>query len=218
MPISLSPSALSVLRDCPRCFWLEQNKGLKRPRGVFPSLPSGMDRILKAHFDAFMAKGELPPEIRSLKGVKLFSDMELLKVWRNNKRGLEWKDTDGNMLHGALDNVLVKGKKLIVFDYKTRGYPLKEDTPESYHDQMDIYTFLLRKNGYETEEYAYLLFYHPKRIDSNGAVVFQSDLIKMEVSMKNAEQLFKDAITMLSGTMPEPAEDCEYCAWQQLKV
>ena len=49
--------------DCPRCFWLAQHNIWKRPPGIFPSLPSGMDKILKEHFDKFMEKGELPPEL-----------------------------------------------------------------------------------------------------------------------------------------------------------
>ena len=32
---------------------------------LFRSLPSGMDGILKKHFDKFRDKGELPPELRN---------------------------------------------------------------------------------------------------------------------------------------------------------
>ena len=56
MPYKLSPSSLSLLSDCPRCFWLQLNKGVKRPEGIFPSLPSGIDRILKDHFDRYAEK------------------------------------------------------------------------------------------------------------------------------------------------------------------
>ncbi|MBD3259506.1 hypothetical protein GF371_02635, partial [Candidatus Woesearchaeota archaeon] len=163
-----SPSSLSILKDCPRCFWLQFRKGIKRPDTPFPSLPSGMDGILKVHFDKFMEKGKLPPELKELNGVKLFDDKDLLKVWRSNFKGIQWTDRKGNLFRGAVDNILVKGKKLIVLDYKTRGYPLKPDTHEHYRDQMDIYNYLLRKNGYKTEEYSYLLFYHPKLVHANG--------------------------------------------------
>jgi hypothetical protein len=39
--------------------------------------------------------------------------------------------------------------------------PLKKDTPELYQDQLNLYTYLLHKNGYETGSYAYILFYYP---------------------------------------------------------
>ena len=60
----LSPSTLNVFLDCPRCFWLDKVKNIKRPRGIFPSLPSGMDRAIKVHFDSFRTKGILPPELK----------------------------------------------------------------------------------------------------------------------------------------------------------
>ena len=214
MTYKFSPSSLSLLKDCPRCFWLNFNKNIKRPDSIFPSLPSGMDKILKEHFDRFMKRGELPPELQQLNGeVKLFDNEELLKVWRSNFKGIPWTDKKGNLIHGAIDNLLKKGKKLIVLDYKTRGFPLKEDTHEHYQDQMDIYNFLLRKNGYETEDYTYLLFYHPHQVESNGHVCFNTDLVKIKVNIKNAEKIFKKAIKVLESDMPEASESCGYCMW-----
>lgn len=214
MSITLSPSSLNLLKDCPRCFWIQFNKGIKRPNGAFPSLPSGMDRILKTHFDSFRDKGMLPPELRKLEGIKLFDDVELLEAWRNNRKGIRWVDDEGNVLRGAVDNILQKGKKLIVLDFKTRGFPLKEDTHEHYQDQLDIYNFLLRKNGFETEDYAYLLFYHPKEVEEDGDVAFHIDLVKVEISVENAERIFMEAIEILKGEMPECGKDCEFCKWR----
>lgn len=216
MPYKFSPSSLSLLKECPKCFWLQFNKDIKRPSGIFPSLPSGMDRVLKEHFDSFIKKGELPPELKDCNDdCKLFDDEELLKIWRSNFKGIQWADDEGNILKGAVDNILQKGKKLIVLDYKTRGFPLKEDTAGHYQDQLDIYNFLLRKNGYETEDYAYLLFYHPNKVNANGDVVFNTDLVKMEISIKNAERIFKEAVETLEGEMPNCAEECEFCKWRE---
>ncbi|MCX6750872.1 MAG: PD-(D/E)XK nuclease family protein, partial [Candidatus Pacearchaeota archaeon] len=150
MPYKLSPSSLSLMHECPRCFWLDKHDVWKRPASIFPSLPSGMDGILKTHFDKFRDRGLLPPELRESEcknECKLFDDSEKLKIWRNNLKGISWTDKNGNILHGAVDNLLQKGEKLIVLDYKTRGYPVKEDTAEHYQNQLDIYNFLLRKNG-----------------------------------------------------------------------
>lgn len=214
MAYKFSPSSLSLLKECPRCFWLAFNKGVKRPAGIFPSLPSGMDGILKKHFDKFMEKGELPPELQELNGnVKLFDDAELLKIWRSNFKGIQWTDKEGNLFRGAVDNILKKGKKLIVLDYKTRGYPLKEDTAEHYQNQLDIYNFLLRKNDYETEDYAYLIFYHPDKVNEDGSVIFNTDLVKMKIDVKNAQKIFKKALETLKGDMPEAGEECDYCKW-----
>src|SRR3989344_5847786 len=154
----LSPSALNLFKECPRCFWLSQHKVWKRPAGIFPSLPSGMDKILKTHFDNFRKKGQLPPELcnnSECKNLKLFDEEEKLKLWQNNFKGIQYKDKKGNILKGAVDNILTKGKKLIVLDYKTRGFELKGDTAEHYQLQIDLYNYLLRKTGYSTEDYGF---------------------------------------------------------------
>jgi len=213
MPYKFSPSSLSLLKECPRCFWLHFNRNIKRPSDIFPSLPSGMDKILKAHFDAFRDKGELPPELKSLEGVRLFDDASLLDAWRSNFKGIQWTDKEGNLFKGAVDNILVKGKKLIVLDYKTRGFPLKDDTASHYQDQLDIYNFLFRKNGFKTCDYSYLLFYHPKHVTPNGDICFHTDLVKMKVDVKNAERIFNDAVKVLSSDIPKASEECGYCEW-----
>jgi len=212
MQFKLSPSSINLMLECPRCFWLDKHKVWKRPSGIFPSLPSGMDRILKCHFDKFRDKGQLPPELcenGECLRLKLFADKEKLKTWQNNLRGVSWTDKKGNILHGAVDNLLVKGTKLIVLDYKTRGFPLKEDTHEHYQLQLDIYNFLLRKNGYETEDYAFLLFYVPKEVLSTGEIVFDTVLKKMRVNIKEAEKVWKKAIELLNGGCPK--KTCEWC-------
>ncbi len=213
MPYKLSPSSLSLMGECPRCFWLSQHNVWKRPAGIFPSLPSGMDRILKAHFDKFRDRGELPPELREnneCKEMVLFNDADKMKTWRNNLRGISYKDDNGNVLHGAVDNIMKEGSKLVVLDYKTRGFELKEDTHEHYQDQLNIYNFLLRKNGYETEDYAFLLFYVPKEVNETGEVIFDTTLKKMRINVKGAEELWKKALKLLDGSCPD--ERCDWCA------
>ena len=228
MPYKLSPSALSLMKDCSRCFWLLHNKGKKRPDSIFPSLPSGMDRILKNHFDSFMEQGKLPPELSEnldCNKLKLFDDKELLRTWRNNLRGISIQDNEGNVLHGAVDNILVnpENNKLIVLDYKTRGYPLKEDTHKHYIDQLAIYNFLLREIGYETEDYAFLLFYIPSKVLESGEVIFDTTLKKIEINTNQAEELWQKALDLLEGPCPEKnqktlednpeSQVCQWCNW-----
>lgn len=217
MALTISPSSLKILEECERCFWMQIIKKITRPSGPFPSLPSGVDKLLKEHFDRFMEKGELPPELKKngASGYKLFSDKALLDVWRSNFKGIQFKDeTSGIMLRGAVDNLLVKGEKLVVLDYKTRGFPLKEDTAHFYQDQINLYNFLLRKNGYQTEDYGYLLFYMPEKVLETGEFLFKTELVKMNVNIQHAEELFKKAIKILTNEIPTNSPSCAYCAWK----
>ena len=200
------------MSECPRCFWLTQHKVWKRPASIFPSLPSGMDKILKIHFDKFRDRGEIPPELKETEcenGFKLFEDKELLEEWRNVFKGVRWTDEEDNIFFGGVDNILQKGDKLIVLDYKTRGYPVKEDTADHYQNQLDIYNLLLRKNGYETEDFAFLLFYVPKEVTETGEVIFDTELVKREIDVNNAENIFQRAIEILNDECPE--KGCEWC-------
>lgn len=212
MTFKISPSSLNLMEECARCFWLEKHEVWKRPSGIFPSLPSGMDKILKIHFDKYMKLGKLPPKLcesGECQETKLFDNEELLNVWRNARRGIIFQDDKGNILQGAVDNLLVKNDKLIVLDYKTRGFPLKEDTAGKYQNQLDIYNFLLRANGYETEDYAFLLFYVPKEVLPKGEVLFDTTLVKMKINVENAKKLFEKALELLNGPCPE--QHCEWC-------
>lgn len=164
----------------------------------------------------FRKEGKLPPELVKHKvKAKLFENTELLNLWKANRKGISYQeDETGIVLRGAVDEILEKNGKLIVLDFKTRGFPLKEDTAHHYQDQMNMYNFLLRKNGYKTEDYAYLLFFHPIGIDKKGNFVFKTDLVEMKINIKHAEDLLKKAVEVLNRDMPEPAEGCEFCGWK----
>lgn len=213
----LSPSTLSMFKDCQLCFWLSFRKDINPPSGVFPSLPSGMDSVLKKHFDSFREKGTIPDELKGT-GAHLFNNTDLLKIWRSNFKGVQWQDAKGNILHGAVDEILEKDGKLIVLDFKTRGFPCKDDTHEHYQDQLDFYNFLLQKNNYETEDYAYLLFFHPTHVEKDGDFGFERTLKKMPINPKNAENIFNKAIKCLEGSQPKANKECGLCQYVEERV
>ena len=212
----LSPSSLALFEDCPRCFYLQVVKKIKRPEAPFPSLPSGIDKVLKEHFDNYRKQNRIPIELKRHKiRAKLFDDMELLEEWRNyHKGGLQYTDKkSGVILRGFVDEILRANGKLIVLDFKTRGFPIKEGTAEYYKSQIDLYNFLLRKMGYGTEDYGYLLFFHPEKVNGDGNFIFNTELKTMEVSVRHAGNLFRSAIKVLSGKEPKPPRSCGYCNW-----
>src|SRR3989344_5822058 len=196
----LSPSTLNLFLDCPKCFWLEKNRGIHRPSGAFPSLPSGMDSVLKKYFDKFRAAGTLPPEISGKVEGKLLDDPKFLREWRINMKGIRWADADLEAeLMGALDDCLVVDDYYVPVDYKTRGWAAKEDSHTYYQNQLNCYTFLLEKNGFKTKNFAYLLFYvEPRRVETDPA---------------EAYKVFKAALKTRRGSQPAVHSTCQFCSW-----
>jgi len=213
--IILSPSTISLFLQCPRCFWLDKNKGIKRPPGIFPSLPSGMDGILKKHFDKHREENIPLEELEGKFKGKLFQDSEKLEEWRDNFKGLRYFDNETGMgLMGAIDDLFVTDDGLYApLDFKTRGYPKKDDTAGYYQHQMDLYSFLLEKNGMKPADFAILIFYHPTGVNENHDVVFDSDAVKMSVDTRGGENLFKDACNCLLGNEPPAKLECSWCKW-----
>lgn len=58
--IWLSHHGLELLERCPRCFWLQYNKGISQPEGIVSRLANRFDTIIKKYFDLYRPLGELP--------------------------------------------------------------------------------------------------------------------------------------------------------------
>lgn len=215
--IQVSPSSIGYLRECPRCLWLYFNEGIQRPRGIFPTLPSGMDEILKKYFDKFRTRNQIPPEIEGKVKGQLYPDLEKLKPLRQNFKGLVAKFPDHNIkLKGALDELLVNEQgEHVIFDFKTRGYPLKADTHEHYRDQLNLYTLLLERNGFPSANYGYLFFLYPTEFDA-GKVTFKSEVVEVKVHWENGLSVLRGVREILDGPLPKVHTDCEYCLYRSM--
>lgn len=218
---SLSPSTLNLFQECPRCFWLEKVKGLRRPRGIFPSLPGGMDRIIKTYFDEYRAKKEVPPllAVGDFEGIRLFADQSRLNQWRSWRTGLQYRDRDGSVLSGALDDLLVKGGRHIPFDYKTKGSPASQESAVQYYQlQLDCYALLLEENALAVTDYGILLFYSPKSVGEGGQVLFAQQPIRVPTDVERARKTFREAVALLNGPMPAVGGACEYCQFAEKRA
>lgn len=167
----VSPSALGEFRKCRRCFFMDRNLKIKRPRGAFPTLPDGIDRALKTYFDAYRAGGNLPPEIERdvPDGTTLFKDMAQLTAMRNARKPL-LTTTIGNVkLVGGLDELLVGPDGAVSpFDYKTKGAVIKDDAdPFNYYRmQLNDYGLLLEAFGMTLSGKGYLGYWSPEKAES----------------------------------------------------
>lgn len=211
--IRLSASTLSVLLECPRCFWLQVNEDLRRPQGPFPSLPGGIDAVLKAHLDMYRKRGELPPDLVGKVPGALFPDQGKLDRWRDALRGdLRFTDAElGIEVTGGLDDLLVEDERLTPLDFKTRGWPVKEDTHRHYEHQLDLYAWLLEKLGHQTSGRGVLLFFSPVSYEGQGRVKFRIEPVEMKTDTKRAGGLLGRAVQVLRGPVPKDHAECAFC-------
>ncbi|MFH1036692.1 MAG: PD-(D/E)XK nuclease family protein [Patescibacteria group bacterium] len=217
MPIQVSPNSLNLFLECPHCFWLEKGKGIKRPQPYPYALNAAVDVLLKEEFDVYRAKGEPHPLLVAHHiPAKLFHNQSLLNQWRNNFEGLRYYDTDLEAtIFGAVDDVLeFADGKLAPLDYKSTGSAVPT-VYDRFQIQMDIYTFLLERNGFLTTRKGYLAFYIvDKKNGFEDRLPFKKELHEIDTDPSDVYQLFSDAVATLRKISPPPhSQDCKYAEW-----
>ncbi|MFT4892854.1 MAG: CRISPR/Cas system-associated exonuclease Cas4 (RecB family) [Candidatus Nanohaloarchaea archaeon] len=207
---------MNLFFECERCFWLRVNEKVNRPSGPFPSLPSGVDQKVKNHFDRFRQKDESPPELQDL-DLKLLEDTEFLENARSWRTEPKWHaDEIDAVLRGGVDDLLRdENGDIVVMDYKTRGYPPKQDNgaPDYYRRQVNLYNLILRENGYPTADYGLILYFYPEKFTENGDFVFHTEIREVEVDMEKARGMVEDAVETLEGGKPDHSDECDFCGW-----
>ncbi len=212
MSYLLSPSSLNLYLECPRCFWFYVKKKISRPETIASTLPRGMDGLIKRHFDKYRKIGKLPPELEGKVKAKPLSQ-SILNKWRNWRTGLRYEEGD-ICLSGALDECFIEDEIYIPVDYKTRGYELKDNTVRYYQNQLNIYSFLLKSNGFNSGTFAYLVFYVLESLSDDGMVKFNIQLLKVDTDGEEAYRIFKEAIRLLRYDYPpERNQGCSFCNW-----
>ena len=208
----LSASTLKLFQECPRCFWFHINKKVERPRGPFPSLPSGIDRVLKAYFDTYRRTGTLPPLI----------DGKLTGQLATNDLTLGFTDAQTRIrLWGKLDDcIILPGQRLAPLDHKTRASaPNNLSYTEQYYQlQMDVYTLLLERNGHPTSRTAYVVYYFPVVGTLHQGFPFDVSVHHITTDPDRAYEVFLAACQCLAGTLPSAAPACEFCRWGESRA
>lgn len=214
--MQLSSSALSMLNDCPRCFYLDRVHKVTRPRGISSSLPTEIDKLLKNKLEAY--RGSLPPalkELPELEGYELYSKPDLSKMrhWASNPMFM--KDDKGNKLVGAFDDLLYNPKKDLyaILDYKTKGSQPDQAYCEKYYQkQFDIYTRFLEIGKRTPADFGVILYFWSEP-GEESLIEFKTKAFLMRPDTQAAEDLFLKAISVLEGEVPAINQQCDYCVY-----
>lgn len=215
--MQLSPNSLNLFLECPHCFWLEKNTGIKRPP-VYPySLNLAVDGLLKEEFDDYRQK-RIPHPLFEDNNIeaKLFPNQKLINQWRNNLAGIRYFDKDLQAtLFGAMDDVLeFSNGKLSPLDYKSAG-SAAANVYDRFQLQMDVYTFLLEKNSYKTFGKGYLAFYI---VDKSRGFIdrlpFKKEIVEIDTNPEDIYEIFKEAVIVLKQpNPPRHSDDCQFGQW-----
>lgn len=192
---------------------MQVNEDLRRPRGPFPSLPGGVDAVMKTYTDGFRNRKALPPELQGVTAGRLYEDQAQLDRWRDALRG-DFRVTDrtlGVEVLGGLDDLLAESDGLTPLDFKTRGWPVKEDSHAHYEHQLDLYTWILERLGQPVSGRGVLLFFSPVAYRGNGAFQFRTEPVTVQTSTKRAAALLARAVKILKGPPPKEHADCAFC-------
>jgi len=216
MTYKLSSSSLKLMKNCPRCFWYQVKKKIRRPDGPMSQLPNRVERVIIKRFDEYRAKEQLPEELEALKPMILLKDKNLHNEWKN--KGMKYEDKEF-ILVAKPDDVLQNKNKYVILDYKTTGSNPDNCTEEKFNEdikkydyqlQVDVYNYVFRKNKLSTEDYAYFLFIFLKEMDTKGRFIFETKLAKTKINIKNAEETLNKALKILDKEEP-PKEGCPFC-------
>ncbi len=222
----LSRSKIDLFLECPRCFYLDNKLGTKRPG--FPSfnLNIAVDELFKKEFDHYREQQTAHP-IMNEYGIDAvpFAHAEM-DTWREVFEGLEYTHAaTGLVVSGAVDDIwLHQNGELIVIDYKSTAkdgsITALSDSPwdQQYTRQLGVYRWLLEQQGFAVQETAYLVYANASKTEPDFAnkLVFETTLVPVETDVSWIEPTLTAIKTCLEADdLPEIGLQCEHCPYRE---
>ncbi len=221
----LSRSKLDFFIECPRCFYLDNKLGTKRPG--FPSfnLNIAVDELFKKEFDVHREAKTPHPVMEQYKINAVPFVHKNMDTWRENFEGIEYKHESGMTVSGAIDDVWMTPEgKLIIVDYKStsKDGSITElsDSPwdQQYKRQLGVYKWLLEQNGFKVEDTGYLVYANASKDEDgfDGKLVFETTIVPVETDTNWIEptlEKIKDCLE--KDHLPAIGEKCEFCPYRE---
>lgn len=223
-PFLLSRSRLEKFLECQRCFYLEMKYGLRRPSMPGFTLNMAVDALLKKEFDIYRSEGHPHPLMENY-GIKAvpYRHPEM-DNWRNNFKGVRYHYQPANfIIYGAVDDVWQNEEgDLIVVDYKATStekvISLDDQYRQSYKRQMEIYQWLLRRNGFSVSDQGYFVYANGIKDNKafDGQLEFRVEIIPYQGDDGWVEEAIQAAYQcLMSEEIPPASPECEYCRYHR---
>lgn len=231
-PFKISRSKIELFMQCARCFWLDVRLKISRPSGPPFQINKAIDELLKKEFDAYRVKAEPHPLMvdNDIRAVPMRHDS--LESWRHNFTGVTTLHEATNLhIFGAIDDLWVNDRgEAIVVDYKATAkqseVSLDADWQIAYKRQMEVYQWLLRRNGLPVSNTGYFV-YTNGRLDLDGfhdKVEFRTKIIPYEGQDTWVEPTIEQMKTCMDSDDIPPVGtaamggECEFCAYARART
>jgi len=220
----LSRSKIDLFKQCPRCFYIDNKLGVARPPGFPFNLNSAVDHLLKKEFDIHRAGKSKHPLMEQYGVDAVPFEHPDMDIWRDNFKGVAYNhEPTGFTVSGAVDDVWVNPEgEIMVVDYKATSKSeditaLDQDWHDGYKRQMEVYQWLLRRNGFKVSNTGYFVYANgikdKKAFD--GKLEFDVTLIAYEGDDSWVDKILLDIKKTLDANVtPEPNKDCDYCRYR----
>lgn len=215
----VSRSKIDLFLECPRCFYMDRRIGVSRPQGFPFNLNSAVDILLKKEFDIHR-KQKTPHPLMDSYGVDAIPFAhEKMSTWRDPFVGVEhFHEPTNFVVFGGVDDVWQSpDNKLIVVDYKATSkdgeVSLDAEWQDGYKRQMEMYQWLLSKNGFKVSDTGYFVYANGQRDRESfdGKLEFDIKLIPYTGNTEWIEGTLKEMKECLDGDLPKSNPNCEYC-------
>lgn len=221
-PFKLSRSKIEMFLLCPRCFYIDRRLGVSHVSGPPFTLNSATDTLLKKEFDSHRGNCTQHSLMKEF-GIDAVPFQHAdIDVWRENFKGVQYLHRPTNFIvTGAVDDIWqTPDGKLHVVDYKStctqKEITLDDKWKQGYKRQMDMYQWLLRRNGFDVSDVGYFLFVNADtgKDNFNGELKFKLQIIEYTGNDDWVEEAIGYAHDcLMADEIPDAAEECEWCSY-----
>lgn len=221
----LSRSKIDLFIECPRCLYLVEKLGVKRPSIPAFTLNSATDHLLKKEFDIHRKDGKAHPLMEAYGIDAIPYTHPKMEEWRHNFTGVQhFHEKSGYLIFGAVDDIWEdsKTKELMVVDYKSTSVDgkvtLEGKWKEGYKRQMEVYQWLLRHNDLPVSNRGYFVYVNAQkdRKAFDAKLEFDVDILPYDGDDGWVEPtLMKIKDVLASDEIPPVGKECEYCAYRE---
>lgn len=144
--------------------------------------------------------------------------------WRNSRCGIQFlHEATQFLVCGAPDEICINQEgELVVVDVKatskTSEINLDADWQISYKRQVEIYQWLLRKNGFKVSKRGYFVYCNGKKDDSSSGCSLAFDVLVLPYDGDDSwidPKLLEIKSVMNSDSLPHPTLGCKFCHYHQ---